>query len=101
MNLKVGNKYLCKKSLNFNKEPKEIKIGDQDSKILKYQYYKLEKIGANHVMIYSDISYECLSITKNCNVTPWYFYDYFYTNQELRKIKLEKLKNYQKNTHMV
>ena len=94
MNLIVGNKYLCKKSLNFNKEPKEIKIGEQDSEILKDQYYKLEKIGANHVIIYCDTSsdYECLSITKGNNVAPWYFYDYFYTIKEMRKLKLDKLK---------
>jgi len=78
--MKVGDKYRCKKSLRS---------------VISYttidKYYCILRDREHHVMILSDSGYEAFAKVKNNSVSPYYFYDYFYTKQEERKFKLEKL----------
>jgi len=87
--MKINNTHKCKKSLQT-----------VDCNIQQDKLYEITKISYKHIMIntectnkFGDNVYECFSTTKECNVSPFYFYDYFYTNQELRKIKLNKIIN--------
>ena len=68
MELILNKKYLCKKSLQTD-------ITD----IQLDKYYEIVKIGTNHIMILSDKEYEAFSKLENNSVSPYYFYDYFYT----------------------
>ena len=85
--LKVGDKLLCKKSDSLR-----CKRGKSDKVYLgkvKDKYYIITDIVNNR--IYFDDDYYYL----NSLSTNWfkYIWDYFYTPQELRKMKLEKLRH--------
>lgn len=88
--MKVGDKLLCKKSEIMNPW-NSIEVPDIKSEITKDKYYTISKIGEKHIMILTDICHNAFSTSIYSSVSPWYLYDYFYTPQEIRKIKLEKL----------
>ena len=69
--LKVGDKLLCKKLVPLLKE--------------KYKYYIITNINSEMIHFLADYY-------LNKNKTVWYLWKYFYTPQELRKMKLERLK---------
>jgi len=85
--MKVGDKYLCKKP----------------ACILQHNYYCYITENNYYIIIYSDMT--CMDVypddyvhkdntitfSKYTNDYSLYFYDYFYTKQEERKFKLEKL----------
>ena len=73
MNIKVGDKLLCKKSYKYNSH-------------IKGKYYTITKIKDN---VYVDLDYDdWFSLYPN-NI--WYIWNFFYTPQEVRKLKLKKL----------
>lgn len=85
--MKIGDKCLCKKSL-------QIKLGVSEDNIIYdifdiSNFYKITKIGKKRIFILG-LYHEPFS-TIRCDISPWYFYDYFYSSQEIRKIKLEKI----------
>ena len=69
--MRVGDRLLCKKSRFLN--------------IIKNEYYTITNI--SNVYIY--FSYDWYILYPN----DWYYYvwDYFYTPQEMRKMKLKQL----------
>ena len=75
--MKLGVKYLCKKSHKFNY-----------CSVIENNFYKID---------YLNYFWISISIENNCGITfsnknnGWVFYDYFYTKQEERKLKLEKI----------
>ena len=73
--LKVGDKLLCKKSYHH---------GSVYNKV-EGKYYIITMFDSN--MIFFDDDY--YSIDPNYK---WYIWDWFYTQQEIRKMKLKKLK---------
>ena len=77
--LKVGDKLLCKKSYklvnNFYKCKKE-----------RNKYYTITCIDVERIYFEEDFFF-------NISQSIWYIWDYFYTPQELRKLKLERLKH--------
>jgi len=76
----LNKKYLCKKSLTTS-----------DSCIYKDHYYEISKIVEYHVMMSDDAGFEVFSKEKGRSNVRWNFPDYFYTEKEIRKQKLNKL----------
>jgi hypothetical protein len=73
--LKIGEKYRCKKSHNFNY-----------TNIIENNYYIIDHLDKYWVRVEIDSKRGiALSYTSDD------FYDYFYSKQEERKLKLEKL----------
>ena len=84
--MNVGDKYLCKKSLKTWQNKLHI--------IKKNNYYKI--LGKDNLRIITisesggNFSFASISISS---LSPFLFFDYFYTKQEERKLKLLKIKN--------
>jgi hypothetical protein len=74
-------KYLCKN-----------KSGYDEYKILPGKYYDVT-IRLNMATVYLDDYYLQLFSMEEDDFK--YFYDYFYTDVEMRKMKLQKLKTYE------
>ena len=68
--LKIGDKLYCKKSIN--------------SLLFEKKYYKITEL--NNSIVY--VNNWGFSIDKNYG---WYLWNYFYTPQEIRKMKLIKI----------
>ena len=79
--LKVGDRLLCKKNTNYNKYVFA-------SNKYKNVHYIITKIFENHVY-FDDASFEDWFLYNN--KSNWYIWDYFYTPQEMRKLKLKQL----------
>ena len=78
--MKVGDKYLCKKSQSFNYYT-----------IIENNYYTIDYLDNIWISV-------CIDGERGITFTLYsdfgygsYFYNYFYTKQEERKFKLEKL----------
>lgn len=80
MEYSLNKKYLCKKTLI-----------SQDSQIYKDNYYEISKIVDHHVMMSFDAGFEVFSKEKCRSNVRWNFPDYFYSDKEIRKQKLNKL----------
>ena len=76
----LNNKYLCKKSLS-----------GLDSEIYKGRYYEISKIVKHHVMMPSDAGFEIFSKEKGNSPVHYNFPDYFYSEKDIRKKKLNNL----------
>jgi len=74
--MKVGDKIICKKSMQF-----------EYKKIFENKSYTISYIANNYVYIYDNGGL----VFDRYNKTKQHFYDYFYTEKELRKQKLKKL----------
>lgn len=87
MNYKIGDKILCKKS-------------NSDNSVIKDNYYFIGDIDD------SDVFFIFIVLFPGKNFGRWFevrennnyyrsshlnFYDYFYTEKEIRKLKLQKL----------
>ena len=80
MTLKVGDKLLCKKDdIDFYESPKNYKD----------EYYTIVEIDDTFCAVGN------LGYFKN-KYSDWYIWKYFYTPQEMRKLKLERLKQLMK-----
>lgn len=90
MSLRVGDKLLCKKNYNIVDFPKMKYYNEDDymkKNILKKDnIYTIEQCCED---IYLRINGYLFVIIKNIN-TP-YIWNYFYTSEELRKLKLDRL----------
>ena len=82
--MKVGDKLYCKKTL------KTLVIDDQVIHFFKGRYYEIVNYkiqdGVLHYVLKSELSYTC-HIPENSK----YIGEYFYTEKELRKMKLDKI----------
>jgi len=76
----LNNKYLCKKSL-----------AGLDSEIYEGRYYEISRIANNHVMMSSDAGFEILYKEKGNSPVHYNFTDYFYSEKDIRKKKLNNL----------
>lgn len=86
---KVGDKLICKNSLQVTISNACLNIKDLAfTKGIEYEVFQFDKI-YNEVLIGK--------IGKDRNIYHWFWFgrinDYFYTDIELRKIKLERLNN--------
>jgi len=73
-------KYRCKKSYN---------------KVIKDDFYTIKlSISGLLILVYDNKKFHIDTFILQRNDFSPYFYDYFYTEKELRKLKLEKLKSY-------
>lgn len=91
--MNIGDKLLCKKSLKIDLgiKDKHTNYDPNYDELIKDKSYLITKIGEKHIMIFCTKHHQPFS-TIRCDVSPWLLYDYFYTPQEIRKLKLEKLK---------
>ena len=97
--MNVGDKYLCKKTLLY----KNYNI------FFENIYYKIIKKHTNYIIIYytlnntpyygylvknnNKIYHFTFSLNKFSSInSPFLFFDYFYTKQEERKLKLDKIR---------
>ena len=83
--LRVGDKLLCKKNYNRIKK-NDYRNGRSPCKIKKNEYYIITNIDISFYFFVDNYWY---SLDPNSN---WYLWEYFYTPQEIRKMKLERLK---------
>ena len=76
MKLKIGNIVVCKKDLDLHG-------------IVSYdKNYKIVDMGKRHITIRNN---ENLLFSFDTVEEGFYFYDYFYTEKELRKKKLDEI----------
>ena len=81
--LKVGDKLLCKKTYEHNRfEGKYYTITGIDNECVYFVYFVDNGCWPHSL---SDVGY---SLNSNGN---WYIWNYFYTPQEMRKLKLKQL----------
>jgi len=99
--MKVGDKVLCKNSRMFLMSGK--------FSIFSNKYYEVLKITKNPLITNLLIGGLWIAIRNNYNDYDWYimdiidkskyqysimsYYDYFYTDKELRKMKIEKIES--------
>ena len=79
MSLKAGDRLLCKKS---------VLSGTFTNNKYYNKYYIVTDVFDDIVYFNNDFYFRSDS-PNNCN--NWYIWDYFYTPQEVRKLKLERL----------
>lgn len=86
--MKVGDKFLCKKdwiSVMFNKEDRFLTKGDT------YKV-KLMTVYDNYDMVlFTGDSGFGEWFTYDIKNDEWYLWDFFYTQKEIRKMKLKKI----------
>ena len=79
--LKVGDKLLCKNTKNIIKKNKYYIIFNIDN-TYSHQWLLLQ---------YKNVSGRYDWYSSNPKNHSWYIWDYFYTTQEVRKLKLKQL----------
>ena len=79
--LKAGDKLLCKKTTNYESMDKKYNINKERNK-----YYTITGVKDNYI-VYFGVDYYSL----NLNNSNYYIWNYFYTPQEIRKMKLKQL----------
>ena len=76
--LKVGDRLLCKKNTTNNNKYNKYEL------FLKNEYYIITII--DNVYVY--VCHDWYKLDQN---SIWYLWDFFYTPQEVRKLKLKQL----------
>lgn len=91
--MKSGDCFICKKGLIDN---------DRGDILIKNKKYKISQTGivnSRHnnpcIQMNTEYTYDSYFFLENRNLKHYdkYFYDYFYTEKELRKLKLKKIEN--------
>ena len=90
--LKVGDKLLCKKSIDFHIDFHNYNI-HFDSIIIKGKYYTITFINNITYFYINKIYFDNDKFYCSTNrISLWYIWDFFYKPQEVRKMKLKQLK---------
>ena len=77
--MKVGDKYICKRSQRFL----------SGGSIIENSYYIIDNVDENWIGFHNE-SYDRITLNDYCMYSK-YFYNNFYNKQEERKFKLDKL----------
>ena len=77
-NLKIGDKLLCKKTIYYRQE--------KDIDLIENEFYTIAEINS-----YAIKNILWFSIKHTTTSYLYYVWDYFYTPQEERKLKLKQL----------
>lgn len=104
--MKVGDKVYCKKSFVYDISYNRFNNYSYTTELsktthIKGKWYTIYHIGETEIYVYSEkdsksnlLGYMNFGKERHDGkYHPDYFYDYFYTKQEVRKIKLKTLKN--------
>ncbi len=78
--MKVGDKLICKSNINF---------------FIKGGEYTIDKISSNDINLLIKLNHNNYWFNAERNSYSYFVWDYFYTKTELRKLKLDKIKNYE------
>jgi len=84
INIKKGDKIFCKKNI-LQTDKKPVILSGKTYEVLSANNLWIEILGESGMKIN-------ISISVFSSASPFMYYDYFYTVQELRKLKLDKLK---------
>jgi len=83
--MKIGDKILCKKDFLIQTIPYILRIGNN-------KYYEIKKISSlSDITIKTDNGDIIFSTKIYSSASPYYLFDYFYTEKELRKLKLDNI----------
>lgn len=83
--MKVGDKVYCIKDCIITHDILEDTLTNKKGK-----YYTIDKININRVLITTNYKLVVCDFSLN-KLIGKYFYDYFITEQQYRKLKLEKI----------